>query len=107
MLHPIAVLAITLTISLCVQTAAPAKGDALVIEKQGDFYVGGRSYDTPEGPVVADRMYVEFQIPEKKTKPYPIVLFHGGDLPLLKWSADYRSRTLAKAMGHGAEKANR
>ena len=85
MLHPIAVLAITLTISLCVQTAAPAEGDALAIAKQGDFYVGGRSYDTPEGPVIADRMYVEFQIPEKKTKPYPIVLFHGGGITGAFW----------------------
>jgi pimeloyl-ACP methyl ester carboxylesterase len=55
---------------------APIK-PALMIAEQGNFYVGGQRTTLPEGTVVADAMYVEFQIPAKQTHPYPLVFLHG------------------------------
>ena len=50
----------------------------LIIAAQGNFFVGGREVQTPAGVVVADAMYVQYEIPEKQTHPYPLVFFHGG-----------------------------
>ena len=50
----------------------------LEIAEQGNFFVGGREAQTPAGPVVADAMYVQYQIPAHQTHPYPLVFFHGG-----------------------------
>lgn len=47
----------------------------LVIEKQGNFFVGGtrNAEDRKVG-----QMYVEYQVPEDRKSPYPIILVHGG-----------------------------
>src|SRR5690606_21704205 len=45
--------------------------------RQGYFYVGGRYVDTKAGPIMERQMYVEYRLPAKKTKPYPIVMIHG------------------------------
>jgi pimeloyl-ACP methyl ester carboxylesterase len=54
------------------------KVGTLAIKKQGYFYTAGEYAD----PVVKDHMvghmYVEYQIPEKLTSRYPIVMVHGG-----------------------------
>ena len=50
----------------------------LVIAKQGYFFVGGKYFAGPEGRFMAGQMYVEFQIPSKRTHPFPIVMFSGG-----------------------------
>ena len=50
----------------------------LEIAEQGYFFVGGHYVDAPEGKILAGHMYVEFQIPRKVTRPYPLVLFAGG-----------------------------
>ncbi|AJP74502.1 alpha/beta hydrolase family protein [Sphingomonas hengshuiensis] len=49
-----------------------------MIARQGNFYAGGREVPLPTGMVVADAMYVEYQIPAKQTHPYPLIFFHGG-----------------------------
>lgn len=59
------------------QTSVSAK-PPLVIASQGNFYAGGQSAKTSEGTVIADAMYVEFQIPAKRIHPYPLVFLHGG-----------------------------
>jgi pimeloyl-ACP methyl ester carboxylesterase len=59
-------------------TAAFADGvGPLTIAKQGYFFVGGKYYDTPGGQVLAGQAYVEFQIPQNRTHPYPIVMIEG------------------------------
>ncbi|PQA87606.1 alpha/beta hydrolase [Hyphococcus luteus] len=68
---------ISLILALTASSASAGEGP-LVIEKQGYFYTSGQEYDTEVGKVIADRMYVEFQIPAKKKHPYPVVFYHGG-----------------------------
>jgi pimeloyl-ACP methyl ester carboxylesterase len=55
-------------------------GKPLLVAKQGYFFVGGQYYTAPDGQFMKDQMYVEYQIPEHVTHPYPIVLVHGGGL---------------------------
>src|ERR1700722_15228467 len=56
----------------------PNKG--LHVAKQGMFFVGGEYYTSAADGLkyMAGQMYVEYQIPEPVTHPYPIVLIHGG-----------------------------
>src|SRR5436190_14975176 len=59
-------------------TSAQAEGvGPITIAKQGHFFVGGKYYDTPQGQVIAGQAYVEFQIPENRTHPYPILMIEG------------------------------
>jgi pimeloyl-ACP methyl ester carboxylesterase len=56
----------------------PNKG--LRIAKQGMFFVGGQYYTSAADGLkyMSGQMYVEYQIPETVTHPYPVVLIHGG-----------------------------
>ncbi|HEY7245720.1 MAG TPA: alpha/beta hydrolase [Xanthobacteraceae bacterium] len=59
--------------------AAKAASDGpLAIARQGYFFVGGKIDRTLEGAPTVGQMYVEFQIPEKREQPYPVVMIHGG-----------------------------
>jgi pimeloyl-ACP methyl ester carboxylesterase len=61
-----------------VASAVGAEGvGPLLIAKQGYFFVGGRYVDTPQGQVFAGQAYVEFQIPQNRTHPFPIVMIEG------------------------------
>jgi len=51
---------------------------ALLIARQGYFFVGGKYFDATDGRLMSGQMYVEFQIPAKVTRPYPLVMFSGG-----------------------------
>src|SRR5471030_3516737 len=55
----------------------PNKG--LHVAKQGMFFVGGQYYtSTADGlKYMSNQLYVEYQIPENVTHPYPIVMIHG------------------------------
>ena len=55
-----------------------AQSGPLVIAKQGYFFVGGTIDDKREGSPTVGHMYVEFQVPQKMTHPYPVVMIHGG-----------------------------
>src|SRR5829696_8108672 len=62
-------------------TQMPTDPDAsrrLVLAEQGYFFVGGRYTKTKDGEIRAGQMYVQYQIPENRTQPYPIVMWHGG-----------------------------
>src|SRR5262245_23592457 len=48
----------------------------LVIAKQGWMYVGGRVITIGDKSYMTDQMYVEYQIPAKQTRAYPIVMVH-------------------------------
>jgi pimeloyl-ACP methyl ester carboxylesterase len=47
----------------------------LVIAEQGNFFVGGEYNE--DGQVVG-QMYVEYQVPNNRKHPYPIIFIHGG-----------------------------
>jgi len=70
-------------------SAAPSKPrpDPLVLEKQGSFFVNGKTITTnyagtsgTPGRIVVNQMYVEYWVPQKK-KPgaYPVVMLHGSN----------------------------
>src|SRR4051794_10560638 len=50
----------------------------LEIAEQGYFFVGGAYFDAPDGRFMAGQMYVEYQIPHRRTQEWPIVMFSGG-----------------------------
>jgi pimeloyl-ACP methyl ester carboxylesterase len=50
----------------------------LVLAGQGCFFVGGKYTKTDDGEVRSGQMYVQYQIPEDRTQPYPVVMWHGG-----------------------------
>ena len=58
--------------------AAVAQTPSLTVAKQGYFFVGGKYFEAPDGRFMSDQMYVEFQIPAKVTRSYPLVMFSGG-----------------------------
>src|SRR4029453_19605246 len=55
-----------------------AETPPLEIAKQGYIYAGGKYVDGADGKYMQGQAYVEYQIPQKKTHPYPIVMIHGG-----------------------------
>lgn len=52
-----------------------SKPKPLVIEKQGNFFVGG-THNADDR--IVGQMYVEYQVPADRKSPYPIILVHGG-----------------------------
>ncbi|MCW2387562.1 pimeloyl-ACP methyl ester carboxylesterase [Sphingobium sp. B11D3B] len=74
----LACLLATLPLSAASGQESAAATQPLVIARQGNFFVGGHEAQTPDGPVIAGAMYVEYQIPAQQTHPYPLVFFHGG-----------------------------
>ena len=58
--------------------AAPAgAAEALAIAKQGYFFAGGKYAPVGDKQVMTGQAYVEYQIPEKRTQPYPVVIVPG------------------------------
>jgi pimeloyl-ACP methyl ester carboxylesterase len=58
--------------------AAPAgAAEALAIAKQGYFFAGGKYAPVGDKQVMTGQAYVEYQIPEKRTQPYPLVIVPG------------------------------
>jgi pimeloyl-ACP methyl ester carboxylesterase len=55
-----------------------ATGTTLEIESQGYMFAGGHYVDSPDGQRMQGQAYVEYQIPQTRTRPYPIVMIHGG-----------------------------
>jgi pimeloyl-ACP methyl ester carboxylesterase len=72
----VAVLAACLIASAFVADAAQT--GALQVAKQGYLYAGGAYVDGPDGKYLQGQAYVEYQIPQSRTQPYPIVMIHGG-----------------------------
>ena len=58
-------------------TTSAGAADALAIAKQGYFFVGGTYAPVGEKNVMTGQAYVEYQIPEKRTQPYPLVIVPG------------------------------
>jgi pimeloyl-ACP methyl ester carboxylesterase len=59
-------------------TGRAAEPGPLQIAKQGYIYAGGEYIDGSDGKYMQGQAYVEYQIPQTKTQPFPIVMIHGG-----------------------------
>src|SRR5258705_2346009 len=72
----ITLLTLTATLAVVAGRAAHAQSP-LSIAKQGYLFAGGK-YETADGrQVMSGQVYVEYQIPRRKTQPYPIVIIPG------------------------------
>src|SRR6266853_1340110 len=60
--------------------AAIAGETPLVLARDGFFYVNGKPTAAGGREYISAQMYVEVRIPAKKTRPYPIIMVHGGTM---------------------------
>ena len=56
---------------------ASAQGP-LTLADTGFFFVGGKMAEFDGRATMINHMYVEYMVPAKRTKPYPIIFVHGG-----------------------------
>src|SRR3954469_22168969 len=59
-------------------SAPHEQGGAVFNGRRGHFWVGTERVSGPAGTAPYGRMYVEWLAPVEVTKPYPVVLVHGG-----------------------------
>jgi pimeloyl-ACP methyl ester carboxylesterase len=52
--------------------------EPLSIASQGYLFAGGKYSAGRNGQTMSGQLYAEFQIPSKRTHPWPIVMIHGG-----------------------------
>jgi len=66
-------------------TVAMAKADEgqPVLERQGNFFVGGTHNANDQ---IVGQMYVEYWIPQNRERPFPIIFVHGGGQIGAGWS---------------------
>src|SRR5690349_20807832 len=57
--------------------AVPLWAAAQNAAQQGYFFTGGKYSNVKGKQVLTGQLYVEFQIPAKRTHPLPIVMIHG------------------------------
>ena len=58
---------------------SPVRPEAsLSIDRQGYFFIGGHLYPYHGDQTMAGQMFVQYQVPAASTKPYPVVMVHGG-----------------------------
>lgn len=61
--------------------SAKAAGDPpLVLARDGYFYVNVKSTKVDGKDYVSNQMYVEVRVPAQQTRPYPIIMVHGGTM---------------------------
>lgn len=51
---------------------------SLEIADQGSFSIPGRYVEVDKQTVMVGQMFVQYQIPKNRTRPYPVVMIHGG-----------------------------
>jgi hypothetical protein len=74
MIHKLAITAALAAATCC--SAARAQ-EPLAIAKQGYFFVGGKYSQVGDKQVMNGQIYVEYQVPRKRTQPYPLVIVPG------------------------------
>jgi pimeloyl-ACP methyl ester carboxylesterase len=55
-----------------------AADEALTLARQGNFYIGGKYVPSKDDMPMVGQAFVQYQIPQPQTHPYPIVMVHGG-----------------------------
>jgi pimeloyl-ACP methyl ester carboxylesterase len=68
----------TLLVACSASTVAHAADEALSIARQGNFYIGGKYVESNGDTPMIGQAFVQFQVPQRQTRPYPIVMVHGG-----------------------------
>jgi len=58
--------------------AQPKSPGNLVIAQQGYLFAGGTYSDGKNARILSGQLYAEFQIPARRTHPWPIIMIHGG-----------------------------
>ena len=74
MIHKLAITAALAAAFFCSPVSAQ---EPLAIAKQGYFFVGGKYATVGDKQVMTGQIYVEYQIPRKRTQPYPLVIVPG------------------------------
>jgi pimeloyl-ACP methyl ester carboxylesterase len=82
---------LSLGVTTLAQNAVPGKRpESLILAEQGSFFVGGSiQFRDPNssvagetrqvpGDIAVGHMFVQYQIPERQTYRYPVVMLHGG-----------------------------
>src|SRR5579864_639681 len=67
-----------LVVLYAVLVMSVAAAEPLSIARQGYLFAGGKYSAGPNGQTMSGQLYAEFQIPSKRTHPWPIVMIHGG-----------------------------
>jgi len=57
-----------------------AAENPLMLAHEGFFYVNGVPTTVNDHEYISGQMYVETRVPARKTKPYPIIMVHGGTM---------------------------
>src|SRR3979490_3636172 len=71
----------------CLDSGAARAADAPVtITKQGNFYIGGKYVEKNGDMPMVGQAFVQYQIPQPQTHPYPIVMIHGRSQTGSGWS---------------------
>src|SRR5262245_37620967 len=72
-------LLVLLLVRFCLDTTVTRPADeALTIANQGNFYIGGTYVESNGDMPMVGQAFVQYQIPQARTHPYPIVMVHGG-----------------------------
>jgi pimeloyl-ACP methyl ester carboxylesterase len=66
-------------------TIVRAADEPLTIAKQGVFYIGGKYVASNGDMPMVGQAFVEYQIPQRQTHPFPIVMIHGGSQTGTGW----------------------
>ena len=63
----------------CLATGVVCAADeVLTLAKQGNFYIGGKYVESNGDMPMVGQAFVQYQIPQRQTHRYPIVMVHGG-----------------------------
>jgi hypothetical protein len=67
-----------LVVGCCsVPVVTHAADEVLTIAKQGNFYISGKYVENAGDMPMIGQAFVQFQVPQRQTHPYPIVMVHG------------------------------
>ena len=58
--------------------AQAADDPPYTLAREGFFYVGGKPITVNGRTYVAGQMYVDVRVPAQQTRPFPIIMVHGG-----------------------------
>jgi hypothetical protein len=89
MIHKLAITAALAAATCC--SAARAQ-EPLAIAKQGYFFVGGKYSQVGDKQVMNGQIYVEYQVPRKRTQPYPLVIVPGAAQTATNFNATTEGR---------------
>ena len=78
----------------------------LEVADQGVFSIPGRYVEVDRQTVMVGQMFVQYQIPKTRTRPYPVVMIHGGGQTASNflgtpdgrrgWADDFRRQRLCR-----------